>query len=305
MSDIQLLRRLDMNLLLIFASIARHQKLSAAAEELKLTKSAISHALNRLRSIFGDELFIRRRNGVQMTARAMTVAPKITRIIEMTSDALMIQRSFDPRNDQRTLRFGTIEYGAVLFGPALAEIMQRESPRMHLSIAVMRRAQLLEQTANYNLDLALCNFFGGTGNLTTENLYSERYVVVARKNHPLIRSRLTRNIYLNAEHLTVVAEAQPPVILESTFAKLGISRNVVMTLPLYSPAFAVAARTDRLLTAPERLSRLYAKSFGLDVYAMPFPPIDVAVSLVSHPNVEHDPVAVWFREKVRAVAAVI
>jgi DNA-binding transcriptional LysR family regulator len=288
MSDIQLLRRLDMNLLLIFASIARQQKLSAAAEELRLTKSAISHALSRLRDIFGDELFTRRRNGVQMT-----------------SDALMIERSFDPMIDQRTLRFGTIEYGAVLFGPALAEIMQRESPRMHLSIAVMRRAQLLEQTANYNLDLALCNFFGGTGNLTAENLYSERYVVVARKNHPLIRSRLTRNVYLRAEHLTVVAEAQPPVILESTFARLGISRNVVMTLPLYSPAFAVAARTNRLLTAPERLSRLYAKSFGLEVYPMPFPPIDVAVSLVSHPNVEHDPVAVWFREKVRAVAAAL
>ena len=305
MSDTQLLRRLDMNLLLIFASIARQQKLSAAAEELSVTKSAISHALNRLRGIFDDELFIRRRSGVQMTARAMTLAPKITCIIDMTSDALMIQRSFDPMSDRRTLRLGTIEYGAVLFGPALAEIMQRESPHMHLSIAVMRRAQLLEQTASSSLDLALCNFFGGTGNLTMENLYSERYVVVSRKKHPLIRSRLTRSIYLRAEHLTVVAEAQPPVILESAFARLGISRNVVMTLPLYSPAFAVAARSNRLLTAPERLSRLYAKAFGLDVYPMPFPAVDVAFSLVSHPNIEHDPAVVWFREKVRAVAAAL
>ena len=125
MSDVQL-RRVDMNLLLIFASLVKHQKLTTAANELGLTPSAISHALARLREIFGDELFVRRQSGVQITPRALTLAPKIAAIIAMTSDALRIEDSFDPLVDRRTLRFGVLEYGAALFAPMLGEILERE-----------------------------------------------------------------------------------------------------------------------------------------------------------------------------------
>src|ERR1700738_5165539 len=162
MNNVQL-RRLDFNLLLIFASVMRHQQVSAAADELGLTKSAVSHALGRLREIFHDELFMRRQTGVEMTPRALTLALKIVKIIDMSSDAFMIDSSFDPARDKRTFRFGTVEYGAMLFGPVLAETLQREAPNMKLSISILRRAQLLEQIASYSLDLAFGSFYGGTG----------------------------------------------------------------------------------------------------------------------------------------------
>jgi DNA-binding transcriptional LysR family regulator len=38
-----------------------HRKLTVAARRLSFTQSAVSHHLRRLREIFGDELFIRRR----------------------------------------------------------------------------------------------------------------------------------------------------------------------------------------------------------------------------------------------------
>jgi DNA-binding transcriptional LysR family regulator len=297
------LRRIDMNLLMIFASVIRHQKLTLAAEELGLTKSAISHALVRLRDIFGDELFVRRQTGVQVTPKAFTLAPKIASILELAADALMIDHSFDPLNDRRNLRLGTMEVGALLFGPPLTEIMQREAPNMHLSIVTMRRGELLDQVARQNLDLGLSMFFGGAGNIPIEPLYNDHFVVVTRRNHPAIRGKLDRNTYLKAEHLLVMGEGHPPVILESSFSSLGISRKVVQTMPLYMPALAAVARSDRFLTIPLRLAHYYAQPFCLDIHPFPFPRVQVAVSLISHPSAGHDPGVLWFTSKMHEVAA--
>jgi DNA-binding transcriptional LysR family regulator len=53
------IRNVDLNLLAIFAVLAREKNVSRAAKELHLTQSAVSHALNRLRSTFNDPLFVR------------------------------------------------------------------------------------------------------------------------------------------------------------------------------------------------------------------------------------------------------
>jgi len=302
MNKIQL-RRLDMNLLLIFMSVARHQNLTAAANELGLTKSAISHALSRLREVFGDELFVRRQNGMKMTARATTLAPKISSIIQMTSDTLALEDSFQPSTDRRTLRFGTWEYGTLVFGPLLAKIIEMQAPNMHLSIIGARRAEIMEQISNYSLDLGLGVFYGRSGDYTVESLLNDRYVVVARRDHSVVRGSLSRGQYLQAEHLLVMGEAHAPLILESTFSRLGISRNVVMTLPLYMAGFTVAAGGDRLLTVPGQLAYRYARQFNLEIYPMPFPSVDFAASLIWNHSGEHDPGVRWLRAKLHEITA--
>lgn len=292
-----------MNLLLIFMSVARHQNLTAAAEELGLTKSAISHALGRLREVFDDELFVRRQNGMRLTARAMTLAPKISGIIQMASDTLSLEDSFQPATDHRSVRLGTGEYGALVFGPKLAEIMETQAPNMQLSITAARRTEMMEQVTNYSLDLGLGNFYGRSGDFMMEGLLNDRYVVVARRDHPAIAGGLTRRQYLEAEHLLVMGEGHAPLILESTFTRLGISRKVVMTLPLYMAGFAAAAGGDRLLTVPWQLANRYAGLFELLVYPMPFPSVEFAVSLVWNHSGEHDPGVKWLRSKFHEIAA--
>lgn len=301
MNDIQL-RRIDMNLLMIFSSIVKHQKLSTVADELGLTRSAISHALSRLRDIFGDELFIRGQSGVQITARALTLAPKIAGIIDLASDALRIDDSFDPMEDIRTLRFGVLEYGAALFAPMLGEIMQREAPRMNLAITTLRRADMLEQIAAYKLDIAVNSFFGGTSNLTVEDLYQDEFVVVAREGHPLLTECLTRESYLAGEHIMVMRNGRPPAVLESCITRFGLSLNIVMTVPFYMPAMEAVARSDRLLTLPKLMATHYRDLFGLRIHSLPFPDVQATVSMISHANAGRDPGVCWFRGKVRQVA---
>ncbi|EPU0255623.1 TPA: LysR family transcriptional regulator [Pseudomonas aeruginosa] len=64
------LRRLDLNLLMVFDALYRHRSVVATATELSLSPSACSHALSRLRSSLMEELFIRADRPVQPRAKA-------------------------------------------------------------------------------------------------------------------------------------------------------------------------------------------------------------------------------------------
>jgi DNA-binding transcriptional LysR family regulator len=302
MTDLEL-RRLDFSLLLIFRAIVRHGRFSAAARELSLTNSAISHAVARLRDLFGDELFLRHPQGVRLTERAQDLAPRIARIIESASELLAPHTGFDPGTADRHIRLGTIEYVALLLGPLLADILEREAPRMALSIFTERRAALIEGVENYGLDLAISSFFGGVGALDAQSLYDDQYVVVARPGNRLLERGLTLDRYVSASHIVVMFESKPPVILESALASLGITRKVALSVPMYLAGLAAAATTDHLLTIHERLALRFAPQFGLEIHPLPFTSIRVTATMVTHPRARDEPGLQWFCGRLRQVAA--
>ena len=92
MNDVQL-RRLDAGLLLVFERIWRTGNLTRAGEALGLTPSAVSHALSRLRDIFGDPLFLRRAQGVEPTPRAAALREPVQRALAACARAVPVLRA--------------------------------------------------------------------------------------------------------------------------------------------------------------------------------------------------------------------
>ena len=68
------LTRADLNLLLLFEVVLEERHVGRAAQRLRLTPSAVSHGLGRLRRLLNDPLFLRTPRGVVPTARAMELA---------------------------------------------------------------------------------------------------------------------------------------------------------------------------------------------------------------------------------------
>ncbi len=64
------LRKIDLNLLLVFAQLFR--------ERLDMSQPGVSNALNRLRVLLGDELFVRTPHGMEPTSYAMRLAGPVT-----------------------------------------------------------------------------------------------------------------------------------------------------------------------------------------------------------------------------------
>src|ERR1700738_4229969 len=98
------LRRLDFSMLVIFRDLVRLQKTTTVAAGLGLSQSAISHALARLRDVFGDPLFLRRTAGLEPTLRALAPPPQVEGILRLAQDALDAPTPFDPLSSQRSFR---------------------------------------------------------------------------------------------------------------------------------------------------------------------------------------------------------
>jgi LysR family transcriptional activator of mexEF-oprN operon len=64
------LNRIDLNLLTVFATLMEERGVTRAGQRLNLSQPATSGALNRLREVFRDPLFIRTGRAFEPTARA-------------------------------------------------------------------------------------------------------------------------------------------------------------------------------------------------------------------------------------------
>src|SRR5689334_23625292 len=122
------LRRLDGGLLLIFRELLTQRRASEVSQRLGLSQSAISHALSRLRDLFGDPLFIRKSHGFEPTRRAMELGPKIEGLIDLTGGTVSESGGFDPGHSRRRFNIVAEESIASLIADGLAESVRREAP---------------------------------------------------------------------------------------------------------------------------------------------------------------------------------
>src|SRR6185295_150773 len=85
----------DLNLLRVFDALLEEGSVTRAGARLGLSQSAVSHSLNRLRALLGDELFLRTSNGVRPTQRASEIGPEVHAALRQLQSALSI-KTFDP-----------------------------------------------------------------------------------------------------------------------------------------------------------------------------------------------------------------
>lgn len=120
--DEAVLRRIDLNLLVVFAMVFRHGSVQAAAGRLYLGSSGVSMALNRLRTITSDPLFIRGRRGLEPTAFAQSLYERVNPALSMIGFAMSPQ-TFHPEEATGTLRLALSEDVEIVLVPRLERLL--------------------------------------------------------------------------------------------------------------------------------------------------------------------------------------
>ncbi len=297
------LRQLDLQLLLIFSSICRHRMLAAAASELNCSTSAISHSVNRLRELFGDPLFIRRKDGVSLTPLAMTLLPRVEHIVLMSTQILDIHADFDAAKSTRWFTIGTSEYNEALFGPPLSALCERQAPSIRITFKVLTREKIVEQVVALGVDMAIGSFRGSGEDVEVEALCRYRYFVVEQGARARMLGPMTPERYLAARHANIAFESPPQAPIESLMTSLGHSRRIGVNFPHIMAALMAAAKTDLLLTLPRHIPQMFDQALDLKIHDFPFPQIDANVSIISPVLARGDPSLQWLRQKVREIAS--
>jgi DNA-binding transcriptional LysR family regulator len=293
------IRRLDMTLLVVFAELMTRRNLRAVGERLGLTQSAVSHALKRLRDIFDHELFIRRPHGVQPTARALELEPLVAEILRLAGEALAAGDQFDPAKVKRTLQIGMLDYGATLLGPGFLTYARRAAPGLSVAFRFFGREAALNSLAAGEIDLALGVFPKLRADFVREQLFQDDFVVVARADHPRITAELTLAQYLAEEHVVVSQTGALRGIVDRTLSRRGASRRVVLALPSFLAALAIATETDFLATLPRRFTDQFKGRLPLRSMKPPFEQRPFTISAVRHRREAQNPLITWTVERLR------
>lgn len=295
------LRRLDGTLLLVFEETMATGKLSAAASRLGLTQSAISHALRRLRDVFGDELFVRLPHGVRPTARAQALRAPLAEVSRLLATAIQPAR-FDPGASDRVFRIAAQDYTTAMFSSELTSGLDVTSgPRFIFRAQVREEALAALRTAEIDVALGL---FGLRGEgFLAERLFDDDYLVVARADHPALPGGLTMANFCSAGHVLVAPGGTLEGIVDRALAATGHARRVVLSVPYFLAALAAVARTDLIATLPRRIAERHAPDFGLVTLPPPLPIRRFSTSMVWTRREGADPAHVWLRDRIKAAAA--
>ncbi|MFH1806467.1 MAG: LysR family transcriptional regulator [Pseudomonadota bacterium] len=189
--------------LVAFEATARHQSVKAAAEELHVTQSAISHQLRQLEESLGVVLFLRKGRGLGMTKSAERLLPRLTEALNGISD---ITAEIGP-DKGRAIRIGA------LATPALSVLME-ELGGLKASLPAdmpvqFRKIEFDDDLDPLDIDIALQiapKDLPGPEGWTTELLTPEVY-------HALAAPRWLAERNLNADKFDVSALGPRDILL--------------------------------------------------------------------------------------------
>ena len=197
------IRRIDGGLLLVFRELCRRGRTTAVAAHLGLSQSAVSHALARLRDLFGDPLFLRKPHGLIPTQRALELAPRIEALIDMMGAAVRPDAKFDPKLSSRGFRVAATEYASEAIGGRLLAQMADAGFGGGFMLAFLRGYIALDALRRGQLDLVLGRFEAVQASFVSQPLYDDCYGVIARRGHPTVNGAITYEQWRTIGHVFV------------------------------------------------------------------------------------------------------
>lgn len=296
---------LDLNLLLVLDAMMRAGSVSKAAEEVGLTQPSMSNALTRLRTFFGDPLFVRSDGAMRPTPLALQMAQPVQEALEQIRRAIEDKRHFDPQTSGRRFSICMNEMGQRVFMPKIVARFSEIAPGIDLETVEMTSQQAQAALPNAEVDLVIGYFSDFGPNFFRQRVTSGHYVAVARKGHPQVDGTLTLAAYLNASHISYVpplgSHAALDVLLAQEFMKHGMRRRVALRVAHSLGIPKIIASSDLIMTVPSVLAQAFAETAEMQVLDLPFDIPRIEIYQYWHARYHHDPANQWLRAQFKSL----
>lgn len=291
----------NLNLLVTLDVLLTEGSVARAARRLRLSPSAMSRALARLRDTVGDPLLVRAGRSLVPTPRALELRGQVGRLVE---EAQAVLRPADQLDLTRLIRTFTLRASEGLvetIGPALIARLSNEAPGVRLRF-VAKPDKDSTPLRDGSVDLETGVVGKATGpEVRALALFRDRFVGVVREGHPLSEGKMTPARYAAGRHVLVSRRGLAEGPVDEVLQTLGLKREITTIVGGFSTALALARGSDLIATVPERHTA--GLRAGLYTFPLPVPVPAFTVSLLWHPRMDADPAHRWLRGCVRDVCS--
>ena len=292
----------DFNLLVTLDVLLAEGSVAGAARRLRLSPSAMSRALARLREVTGDPLLVRAGRRLVPTPRALELRAQVGTIVDGARAILRPAEKLDLATLERRFVLRTSEGFVETFGPRLIARMRTEAPGVMLQFAgkpdkesaPLREGEVDIETGVIDLTTA--------PELRAMPLFEDRWVGVAREGNPVLDARVTLRRYAAAEHVQILRRGLHSSEVEVAATAHGAQRRIGVIVNGFAAAIALARDTDLVATVPERHTEGLRR--GVGTFALPFEIAGFTISMMWHPRMDGDLGHRWLRSCLKGVCSV-
>jgi len=291
----------DLNLLVTLDVLLAEGSVARAARRLRLSPSAMSRALARLREATGDPLLVRAGRGLVPTPRAFELRERVSQLVQDGEAVLRPTEKVNLKQLVRTFTLRTSEGFVENFGPDLIARVSEEAPGVRLRFvqkpnkdgAPLREGIVDLETGVVDKTTA--------PELRMQALFRDRHIGVVRKGHPLIHGKITPARYATGRHINVSRDGHDKGPIDEALKTFGLERKLVTIVGGFATALALARGSDLIASVPERHTGNLRD--GMHSFPLPVPLPEFTVALLWHPRLEADTAHRWLRGCVRDVCA--
>lgn len=291
----------DLNLLVTLDVLLAEGSVARAAQRLRLSPSAMSRALGRLRETMGDPLLVRAGRKLVPTPRAVALRAQVSQLAQEVGMVLRPAEKLDLKRLVRTFTLRTSDGFVENFGPELIARVGREAAGVRLRF-VPKLDKESTPLRDGSVDLETGVVGAKTGpELRTCALFRDRFIGAVRTGHPLGKGKVTVARYAAGRHISVSRRGLEKGPIDEALAASGLERDIVAIVSGFAGALALARGSDLIASVPARHTENLRD--GLDCFPLPVSVPEITVSLLWHPRLEADVAHRWLRGCVREICA--
>ena len=300
------LHQLDLNLLLAFDALMAQGSVTRAAETLFISQPAMSHALNRLRTFFGDPLLVRTPQGMLPTPRAQRLHLGVQQALRLLEQQLSDEEVFEPSQSKRRFVLCTTDYVECVLIPPLIQRLKRLAPGVTIEIRILRDTLPEAELASGEIDLVLGfdEYMQVPGYLGKETWLTEPLAGLVRADLPmaapaLLAERISLAQLIEMPHVFHSPLGTSEASLDRYLKTLGFSRTISVNSQSYMSAAAIVSQSDHLLVLPSMVAELLASHWPLKSLPLPEDVPDYHLNCVWHPVHAQQPALVWLKDLMK------
>jgi len=291
----------DFNLLVALDVLLAEGSVERAAKRMRLSASAMSRTLARLRETTGDPLLVRAGRGLVPTPRALALREEVHQLVLDTEKVLRPDQTIDPMKLERVFTLRTSDGFVETFGSRLIAMVGKDAPGVRLNF-VQKTDKNSAPLRDGRVDLETGVVEEAMGpEVRSLALFRDRLIGAVRPGHALASGKITPQRYKQGPHVIVSRSGADEAAADLPFLPAGLDRQVATIVGGFSAALALARGSDLVATVPDRHTEALRR--GLFTFLLPVPAKEFTVSMLWHPRMDGDPAHRWLRGCVRSVCA--
>lgn len=283
-------------------ALMREGTVTAAAAALGLTQSALSYQLDRMRKVFGDQLFVRVGNRMAATPFAQALLEPAGRVLQIVDTEISQLGRFDSATTTRTFKLGVNEIGAIALVPRVIRRLKQLAPHATLAQLQVRPEELAEQLEQGVVEVAAGHFPARDKGLVQQRLYRRAYTLVVSQRHPRIAETASVRQLCQEQMLETPGVPASNAWLRELMAQTGLPLKPAMLTQHVSAVPFIVAESELVAIIPVEVYEIFRPIAKIRTVQLTrqIPVIEIHQSW--HPRLASDPAVRFLRELIFAVA---